>query len=172
MVEKQGRASRGVPIIGAEHSSETLSTHDRPALALSRWLGTNQLISEALMIPLTMIMRQIWLDYRRQRPLAQQEHLRQGFLRDGAHKPFPCTSRLGLRGGKTAGSTPLPLRRLSNACVNIVSRSWSRYRLPRRKPSKGSINCRAHCCMKAAVRCEVIPAIWTSRVASFITTST
>jgi hypothetical protein len=40
------------------------------------------------MIALGMIMRQILLDDIGQRPLAQQEHLRQGFLLDRAHEPF------------------------------------------------------------------------------------
>ena len=84
----------------------------------------------------------------------------------------PCALRLGLRGGKTTGSTPLALSKASNACVNFVSRSWSRYRLPRRNPSKGSVSCRAQCCRKAAVGCVVMPATCTRRVASSITTST
>jgi len=36
----------------------------------------------------------------------------------------------------------------------------------RRKSSKGSVNWQAHCCMKAAVGCGVMPAIWMRRVAS------
>src|SRR5262245_26968490 len=61
-----------------------------------------------------------------------------------------CALRLGLRGAKTIGSTPLAFMKASNACVNFVSRSWSRYRLPRSNPSKGSVSCRAHGCIKAA----------------------
>src|SRR2546425_385745 len=80
--------------------------------------------------------------------------------------------KFGLRGGKRSGSTPLSLSTASNACVNFVSRSWSRYRLPSRKPSNGSVNCRAHCCMKAAVGWGVMPATCTRRVASSMTTST
>jgi hypothetical protein len=61
--------------------------------------------------------------------------------------------RLGLRGGRTTASTLLSLSKPSNAWVNLVSRSWSRYRLPSRNPSKGSVSCRAHCCLEAAVGC-------------------
>src|SRR5262245_53945416 len=61
--------------------------------------------------------------------------------------------RFSDRGGMTSGSTPRAFSSPSNACVNFVSRSCIRYRFLRRNPSKGSVNCKAHCCIKAAVGC-------------------
>ena len=61
--------------------------------------------------------------------------------------------KFGCAGVKGSAPPPLALSSSSKAWVNFVSLSWIRYRLPRRKPSKGSVNCRAHCCMKAAVGC-------------------
>jgi hypothetical protein len=60
----------------------------------------------------------------------------------------------------TDPKSPL-LSKPSNIWVNLVSLSWMRYRFPRRNPSKGSVNWRAHCCMNAAVGWGVMPVIWT-----------
>lgn len=95
MVEKQCRTSRNILVIVAQQSTETISTHDRTALAAERWLWSNTLIAEALVIVLSMIMRQILLDHLGQRPLAQQDYLIHGLLRDGAHKPFTVGVEIG-----------------------------------------------------------------------------
>jgi hypothetical protein len=70
MVEKQRQVLRCVPVIVAQQPTETIATDDHPALVASFWLWSNQLVAEALIIPLRMIVRELLLDHIGQRPLA------------------------------------------------------------------------------------------------------
>src|SRR4029077_4997717 len=88
-------ASRRVAIIVTQQPAQAIATPYLAAVAPKAWLGCNELIAEALMIPLGMIMRQILLDHIEQRLLARQEHRRQGFLLDRAHKPFTVGVQIG-----------------------------------------------------------------------------
>jgi hypothetical protein len=69
--------------------------------------------------------------------------MREGLLHDDSLMIL----RFGLRGGKTTGSTPLARSIRSKPCTNFSSRSWRRYRLSKRKPSKAALSqifvCRA-----------------------------
>jgi hypothetical protein len=56
MVEKQRRASRRLSVIVAQQPTETISAHDCPALVVVLGFRSNQLVVEALMIALVMIM--------------------------------------------------------------------------------------------------------------------
>ena len=67
--------------------------------------------------------------------------------------------RLGLRGGRTTGSTPLPLSKPSNAWVNLVSRSWMQILLPQQEPVQGVGQLPGTLLHEGAVGCGVIPAI-------------
>jgi hypothetical protein len=88
MVEKQRRASRCVPVIVTQQPTETISTHDRTALAASLWLWSHTLITETLMMALRMIVGQVLMDRIIQGAFTPHDHLLQGLLLDGAHKPF------------------------------------------------------------------------------------
>src|SRR5215813_12201180 len=72
-VEKQRQASRRVPVVVAQQSAKTISTHDVTALMASRWLWSHQLIVEALMIPLRMIMGEVLADDLGEEPFTQHE---------------------------------------------------------------------------------------------------
>ena len=78
------------------------------------------------MIPLGVIMDQVLLDRIIQGTFTQHDHLLQGFLFDRAHKSFAVRVEVWVRGGRRIDSTPLSLSNASNACVNLVSLSWSR----------------------------------------------
>ena len=88
------------------------------------------------MVPFGMIMVQVLANDMVEAPFTEYRHLIEGFLFDGAHEPFAMGIEIGAPGGKTIGSTPLALSKPSNACVNFVSLSRSRYRWCMRNPSK------------------------------------
>ena len=62
--------------------------HDVPCLTTYCLLPCDQLVVETLMIALVMIMGQVLLDRIRQGTFPEHDHLRKGFLFDGAYKPF------------------------------------------------------------------------------------
>jgi hypothetical protein len=124
------------------------------------------------MIPLVMMMYQVRPEHIAKGRLAYHDHLMQNFLFDPAHEPFAVAIeiRTPWRQDDRLHSTSTQYR--VESMQKFVSRSWSRFRLPRREPSEGSVNCRAHCIMNASLGCGVTPARCTRRVLSSITNST
>src|SRR5262249_10149962 len=80
--------SRHVAIVIAQEPAQTLSTSDLTASAPPTWLWSNELVREALRIPLGMIVDQVLLDRIRQGTFTQQDQLCRSRLFDRAHKPF------------------------------------------------------------------------------------
>src|SRR4029453_11929783 len=58
------------------------------ALAPKTWLGCNELVIEALMIALSMVVGQVLMDRIRQGTFTQYHHRIEGLLLNGAYKPF------------------------------------------------------------------------------------
>src|ERR1035441_9689752 len=71
--------------------------------------------------------------------------------------------KFGLRGGRANGCMPLDRRTSRNAAQNFVSRSWRRYRWPRRNPELSSVALRAIWSIHSDVGCLVKPARLTRR---------
>src|SRR5262249_50942045 len=99
-VEKQRQASRRVPVVVAQQSAETIATHDGTALMASRWLWSNQLIAEALMIPLRMIMGEVLADDLGEESFTQHERLLEGLFLDGAYKSLAVRIEIGTPRGQ------------------------------------------------------------------------
>jgi hypothetical protein len=81
-------ASSRLAIVIAEQSPEAFTAPDRTSVATPIRLGGNQIIAEALMIALLMIMLQVWGKHHVERPFPQQEHLLEGFLFDRPNEPL------------------------------------------------------------------------------------
>jgi hypothetical protein len=75
-------------MIVAEQATKACPPHHRTRLATNGPLPRDQLVIETLMIALGMIMGQVLMDHIIQGAFTQYDHLIEGLLFDGAHKPF------------------------------------------------------------------------------------
>ena len=80
--------SRHIAIVIPQEPSQAFATLDLTGLAPKVWLRGNELVGEALMVALGMIVGQILVDHIRQCWFAQYHHVTQGFLFDRADEPF------------------------------------------------------------------------------------
>src|SRR5713101_1567926 len=121
---KNSAASRRVAIVVAQQPTQALSTPDLAALAPKAWFGCNELVIEALMIALRMIVGQVLVDRIIQGTFTQYHHLTQGLLLDGAYKPFTVGIQIRRPGGQDerfhTAALQQPIKRLREFGVPIV----------------------------------------------------
>ena len=119
----------------AEQPTEATATSHLTAVAPKVWLRGDEVVGEALMIALRMIVGQVLLDRIIQGAFTRMTICSStASLMERTNRSQKAL-RFGLRGGRTTGSTPWLLSKPSNIRVNLVSRSWMRDRFPRRNPS-------------------------------------
>jgi hypothetical protein len=82
-------------MIVAEQATEAFTPHDLTRLTTHFSLRRDEVVTDALMIPLRMIMGQILVEHVIQRVFAQHHHMMQGFLLDRAHEPFAMGIEIG-----------------------------------------------------------------------------
>ena len=87
--------SRRIAIVIAQEPTQAFATPDLTGLAPKVWVGCNELVGEALMVALGMIVGQILVNHIRQRWFAQHHHVPQSFLFDRADKPFAVRVQIG-----------------------------------------------------------------------------
>jgi hypothetical protein len=95
--------SRHGAIIVAQQPTEAISSSGLTAVAPKVGIECDELLVEASMIPLSMIMYQILLENIGQRPLVRHEHLIQAFCLEGAHKPFTVGMEIRIPWGQDDG---------------------------------------------------------------------
>jgi hypothetical protein len=82
-------------MIVAEQATEAFTPHDLTRLTTHFSLWRDDVVTEALMIPLRMIMGEILVEHVIQRVFAQHHHMMLGFLLDRAHEPFAMGVEIG-----------------------------------------------------------------------------
>jgi hypothetical protein len=75
-------------MVVAQQPTESLSTHHEPPLMLHTGICDDELIPNALVISLVVVMGQVRLDHRAEGGLLDHDHLLQSLFFDRAHKPF------------------------------------------------------------------------------------
>ena len=163
----------GGAVVIAEQTAQSLTTSHLPVRTADAFFRFEQRVPEPLMVALSVIMMDELSDGTTQRWLTEEDHPLQALALDRQNKPFDISVQITANGGGSRmTSVPACSSKSRNSVVNFLSRSRMRNRLPRRKPSNGSVRFRPTCIMNGPSGPGVIPAMCTFREDSSMTTST